>query len=140
MSLRLTAAVFVVAFAVHGMDHLRRGLADESTAILVIGTVQALLLALAASLMAMRSRWAPVVAVVVGSLNASAFVLQHVLPDWFGPLSDSFVNAPERSRVTGFSWLAAIFDILAAIAFATAGAWILRTREPLLKTGRSHER
>lgn len=119
---------------------MRRGLAAESTAILIIGTVQTLLLVLAVSLVARRSGWAPVAAVVAGTLNASAFILQHLLPDWFGRLSDSFVNPPEHGNVTGFSWFAAIFDVLAAIAFAIAGARILRGRQALLKASSFDER
>src|SRR5271168_101980 len=94
LMLRLTTAVFVTVYFVHGLDHLRRGLDFESTPIIVIGTVQTLLVVVAVVLVTIRSRWAPPAAVVVGIVNATGFTLQHVLPAWSGTLSDSFVHAP----------------------------------------------
>jgi hypothetical protein len=120
--------LLVVAYAVHGIDHLRRGLYEEPKAVLVVGTLQSLLLVGAVGLVAIRSRWAPGVAVIVGSANALGFVVQHMLPDWFGPFSDSFVSAPPERHIIGFSWLAAVLDILAAAAFAAAGIVGVRTR------------
>lgn len=128
--LRLTAALFVAAFAIHGIDHMCRGLDFESMPVLVIGTAQTLLVVLAVVLVAIRSRWAPVVAVVVGMVNVTGFTLEHLLPDWFGPFSDSFVRASPHRHVTAYSWVFAILDILAAIAFAVAGARVLRSRKP----------
>jgi cyanate permease len=127
--LRLTAALLVAAFAIHGIDHLRRGLDFEPMPILVIGTAQTLLVVLAVVLVAIRSRWAPVVAVAVGMVNATGFTLER-LPDWFGPFSDSFAGASPHRHVTAYSWVFAILDILAAIAFAVAGARVLRSRNP----------
>jgi len=126
-ALRLTATVFAAAFAVHGIDHLRRGLDFESTPIFVIGTIQTLVV-FAVVLVAIRSRWAPLTAVVVGTANAAGFLFQHVLPAWFGSLSDSFVHAPLDRHVTAFSWFVALLDIFAAIAFAIAGGLTLRVR------------
>ena len=127
--LRLTTAVFVTVYFVHGVDHLRRGLDFESTPVIVIGIVQTLLVVFAVVLVATRSRWAPPVAVVVGTVNAAGFTLQHVLPAWFGPLSDSFIDAPPDRHVSAFSWLVALLDILSALAFATAGGVALRVRK-----------
>jgi cyanate permease len=128
--LRLTAVVFVAAFSVHGIDHLRRGLDFESTPIFVIGAIQTLLVVFAVVLVAMRNRWAALTAVVVGTINASGFILQHVLPAWFGPLSDSFVHAPPDRHVIAVSWFVVLLDILSAIAFAVAGTLVLRVRNP----------
>ncbi len=127
--LGLTTAVFVTVYFVHGVDHLRRGLDFESTPIIVIGIVQTLLVVFAVVLVATRSRWAPLAAVVVGTVNAAGFILQHVLPAWFGPLSDSFIDAPPDRHVTAFSWLVVLLDILSALAFATAGGLALRARK-----------
>jgi hypothetical protein len=98
--LRLTTAVFATVYFVHGVDHLRRGLDFESTPIIVIGIVQTLLVVFAVVLVATRSRRAPLAA--VGTVNAAGFTLQHVLPAWFGPLSDSFIDGaatPSRERL-----------------------------------------
>ena len=121
-ALEVTALVLVAAFTVHGIDHLNRGLHFESALILVLGTVQSLLVTLAVVLVITRNRWAAAAAVVVGCLNATGFTVQHLLPDWFGPLSDSFIHAPPARHVTAWSWLFAVLDVVAAIAFAVAGA------------------
>ncbi len=118
----------VAVFTIHGIDHLHRGLHFESALILFLGTVQSLLVGLAAALVITRNRWAAATAVVVGCLNAAGFTVQHLLPDWFGPLSDSFIHAPPDRHVTAWSWLFAVLDIMAAIAFAVAGAVELKRR------------
>jgi cyanate permease len=129
-ALRVTALVVVAAFTVHGIDHLHRGLHLESALIVVLGTVQSLLLGLAVALVITRNQWAAAAAVVVGCLNAAGFTVEHLLPDWFGPLSDSFVHAPPDRHVTAWSWLFAVLDVVAAIAFAVAGAVELTRRKP----------
>ena len=121
-ALEVTAIALVAAFTIHGIDHLNRGLHFESGLILVLGTVQSLLVGLAVALVITRNRWAAAAAVVVGCLNATGFTVQHLLPDWFGPLSDSFIHAPPARHVTAWSWLFAVLDVVAAIAFAVAGA------------------
>jgi len=128
-ALKVSAIALVAAFTVHGIDHLNRGLHFESALILVLGTVQSLLVGLAVALVITGNRWAAAVAVVVGSLNATGFTLQHLLPDWFGPLSDSFIHAPPARHVTAWSWLFAVLDVMAAIAFAVAGSLELTRRK-----------
>jgi hypothetical protein len=54
-----------------------------------------------------------------------------VLPAWFGPSNDSFIDAPPDHHVSAFSWLAGLLDILSALAFATAGALAPRVRKSL---------
>ncbi len=133
-ALQVTALVLVVVFAVHGIDHLHRGLHFESALIFFLGTVQSLLVGLAAALVITRNRCAALAAVLVGSINAASFTVQHLLPNWFGPLSDSFVGAPPDRHVTAWSWLFVVLDIMAAIAFAVAGAMVLMTRNPSAAT------
>jgi cyanate permease len=133
-ALRVTALVLVAAFAVHGIDHLHRGLHLESALIIVLGTVQSLLLGLAVALVITRNQWAAAAAVVVGCLNAAGFTVQHLLPDWFGPLSDSFIHAPPDRHVTAWSWLFAIVDVVAAIAVAAAGALEVTNGKPRAAT------
>ena len=129
-ALQVSALVLVVVFTIHGIDHLHRGLHFESALILFLGTVQSLLVGLAAALVITRNRWAAAAAVVVGGINATGFTVQHLLPDWFGPLSDSFIHAPPDRHVTAWSWLFAVLDVVTAIAFAVAGAVELMRRKP----------
>ena len=128
-ALEVTSIALVAAFTIHGIDHLNRGLHFESALILVLGTVQSLLVGLAVALVIARNRWAAAAAVVVGCLNATGFTVQHLLPDWFGSLSDSFIDAPPARHVTAWSWLFAVLDVVAAIAFAVAGAVELTRRK-----------
>jgi Na+/proline symporter len=126
--LRLTTVVFVVALFVHGADHMRRGMEVVSTTVTVAGSIQILLALLTALLVFRRSRWAPVAAIVVGFASAIGFTMVHLLPDWFGPFSDSFIDAPPEARVIGFSWFAALFEIAADIAIGIAGMRVLQGR------------
>ncbi|WP_405138399.1 hypothetical protein [Nocardia sp. NBC_01388] len=119
--LRLVTAVFAVALLVHGSDHLRRGMSATSSTVMTLGTAQ-LIFALATIVLVYRGhRWAAPAAVTVGFASAVGFILVHLFPDWFGPFSDSFINPPASAHVIGFSWFAAIFEILADIALGIAG-------------------
>jgi hypothetical protein len=128
-ALKVTAIALVAVFTIHGIDHLNRGLHFESALILVLRTVQSLLVGLAVVLVIARNRWAAAAVVVVGCLNATGFTVQHLLPDWFGPLSGSFIHAPPARHVNAWSWLFAVLDVVAAIALAVAGAVELTRRK-----------
>ncbi|MFJ9371540.1 hypothetical protein ACIRRA_45125 [Nocardia sp. NPDC101769] len=127
--LRWTTIVFTIALAVHAADHLRRGMGILSPLVMTLGSIQQVLAIVTIVLVFTRHRWAPTAAIVVGFFSAGGFTVVHLLPDWFGPLSDSFIAAPASARVTGFSWFAAIFEIVADIAIAIAG---LRARNSWL--------
>ncbi|MGY0501324.1 hypothetical protein ACWZHB_22795 [Nocardia sp. FBN12] len=127
-TLRATTAVFAVALLVHGADHLRRGMDATSALVNALGTLQLLFALLTVFLVLRRHQEAARAAVFVGFASAVGFTIVHLLPDWFGPLSDSFVNAPASSGVTGFSWFAALFEIAADLAIAVAGLRVLRSR------------
>ncbi|MBO0855564.1 MAG: hypothetical protein J2P18_17575 [Nocardia sp.] len=124
--LRASTAVFAVALLVHGSDHLRRGMSTVSALVMTLGTIQSVAAVATVVLVFTRNRWAPTAAIAIGFASAIGFTVVHILPDWFGPLSDSFINAPPESRVNGFSWFAAIFEILADLAIGIAG---LRARD-----------
>ncbi|MEV0332001.1 hypothetical protein [Nocardia sp. NPDC050717] len=125
-TLRLTTGVFAVALLVHGADHLRRGMDVTSALVNTLGTLQLLFALLTVFLVVRRRPEAPLAATVVGFASAVGFTLVHLLPDWFGPLSDSFIAAPPEARVTGFSWFAALFEIAADLAIGIAGLRALR--------------
>ncbi|WP_410870470.1 hypothetical protein [Nocardia sp. A7] len=128
-TLRATTAVFAVALLVHGADHLRRGMDATSALVNALGTLQLLFALLTVILVLRRRQEAARAAVFIGFASAVGFTIVHVLPDWFGPLSDSFINAPASSGVTGFSWFAALFEITADLAIAFAGLSVLRSRQ-----------
>ncbi|MFC6013919.1 hypothetical protein [Nocardia lasii] len=127
-TLRLTTAIFAVALLVHGADHLRRGMDVTSPLVNTLGTLQVLFALFTVFLVARGRPEGARAAVLIGFASAIGFTVVHVLPDWFGPLSDSFVNAPPELRVTGFSWFAAVFEIAADLAIAVAGLRVLRAR------------
>ncbi|MFF0543661.1 hypothetical protein [Nocardia thailandica] len=126
-ALRWTTVVFAVALGVHGADHLRRGMSVVSMLVMTLGTIQMLAAVVTIVLVFTGQRWAPVAAATVGFVSAAGFTVVHLLPDWFGPLSDSFVAAPPSAKVTGFSWFAALFEIAADLAIGVAGLRARRT-------------
>ncbi|MFC8380765.1 hypothetical protein [Nocardia sp. NPDC057272] len=128
-TLRATTAVFAVALLVHGADHLRRGMDATSSLVNALGTLQILFALFTVFLVFRRHPASPRAAVFIGFASAIGFTIVHLLPDWFGPLSDSFINAPAASGVTGFSWFAALFEISADLAIGIAGLRVLRSRE-----------
>lgn len=119
--LRWVTLVFAVALVVHGADHLRRGMDSISMLVMALGAVQLVLATVTIAMVFVHHRWAPLAAMGIGFASAVGFVVVHLLPDWFGPLSDSFINPPVSANVTGFSWFAAIFEILADVAIGVAG-------------------
>ncbi|MFD3746074.1 hypothetical protein [Nocardia sp. NPDC058633] len=128
-TLRAATAVFAVALLVHGADHLRRGMDVTSPLVNALGTLQILFALFTVFLVVRRHSAAPRAAVFIGFASAVGFTIVHLLPDWFGPLSDSFINAPAAAGVTGFSWFAALFEIAADLAIAVAGLLVLRSRQ-----------
>ncbi|GGK47163.1 hypothetical protein [Nocardia camponoti] len=127
-ALRITTVIFAVALVVHGADHQRRGMDVTSTLVNTLGTIQLLAALLVIVLVFRRSPSAPLAATIVGFASAAGFLVVHVLPDWFGPLSDSFINAPAKADVTAYSWFAALFEIAADLAIGFAGLNVMRSK------------
>ncbi|MFJ4655359.1 hypothetical protein ACIP5Y_29115 [Nocardia sp. NPDC088792] len=125
--LRWFAALFAIAVLTHGADHLRRGMNTVSSTIMALGTTQLILAAVTVVAVFLGLRWAAWAAVAIGFVSALAFAVVHLLPDWLGPFSDSFINAPAAAKVTGFSWFSAVFEILADAAFGIVGLRALGT-------------
>ncbi len=65
---------FVAAFAVHAIDHFRRGMSASPPAVMVGGTIQGLIVVIALALILRGHPWAPRVAIVVGFGSATLFV------------------------------------------------------------------
>jgi len=133
-TLRRTAVVFLVALAVHGADHARRGILDLPPLVFWAGNAQTALALVTVVLVWRDHRWAPAAAVAIGFASAIGFTLAHLLPDW-GAFSDAFLGAPASAHVTAFSWFAALFEIAADLAFGVAGLRVLK-RDGLVSLAR----
>jgi hypothetical protein len=118
--LRRTAVVFVAAIAVHGADHLRRGLEVSTAQVRVAGGIQFLLAVVALVLVYRGHPWAPLLAISLGFASAIGFTATHVLPHW-SSFSDPFTGGHVAPKVTAFSWATAVFEIGADVAFGWAG-------------------
>jgi hypothetical protein len=122
--LRFAAWFYAVAWAVHTGDHLRRGFSSITSEVTVLGTATAILQIAAIVLVLTHNRWAPLVAVAVGVPDGIGIAAVHLLPHW-SSFSDAFPGA-HGTGVTGFSWFAAIVEIIGALTFAAAGAYCLK--------------
>ena len=109
-SLAAAVLVFAAMYGLHGIDHLRRGMAASPPSIMVGGTVQGLFVLVAVVLVLRHHRWAPGAAMVVGFGSAALFTYAHLLPTFLPRLQDSFTYGP-RINVTWFSWLTAVAEI-----------------------------
>jgi hypothetical protein len=124
---RWSAALFAAAVALHTVDHLRRGMDIVPPAVMAAGMVQLVLAVATIGLVFVGNRWAPHATIVVGFASAIGFTAAHLLPTW-GFFSDSFINAPPSARVTWFSWVSAIAEIVADVIFGVVGVLVLRAR------------
>lgn len=119
-SLAVAVIVFAAAFGLHGIDHLRRGMAASPPAIMVGGMIQGVFVVVAVVLILRHHRWAPDAAVAVGFGSALVFVYAHVLPTFLPGFQDSFVSGP-RINVTWFSWLTAVGEIGTGLVLGYVG-------------------
>jgi hypothetical protein len=101
---------FAAAFALHGVDHFRRGMSASPPSVMVGGTIQGLFVILAVVLVLRNHSWASRAAIMVGFGSAVLFVYAHVLPTFLPAFQDSFTSGP-RINVTWFSWLTAVGEI-----------------------------
>ena len=123
--LRWAAVVCAAAVAIHGADHLRRGITAEPWSVQVAGTLQLILVGLSVWMTFSRRPGAAELAIAVGYFGAVGFAYAHLLPDWFHFLSDSFISPPQRG-VTWFSWVTAVLEIGADALYGTAGVYAYR--------------
>jgi hypothetical protein len=122
--LQFAAGFYAIAWAVHTGDHLRRGFSSITSEVTVLGTATAVLQIVAIVLVLSHHRWAPLVAVLIGVPDGLGIAAVHLLPHW-SSFSDAFPGA-HGTAVTGFSWFAAIVEIIGALTFAAAGAYCLK--------------
>src|SRR3984957_12675909 len=124
--LRWAAIAFAIAWGVHVLDHLRRGMSASPHAIMVGGMIQGVFVVAAIAMAITGRRRAPEAAIAVGFGSAVLFTYAHLLPSYFPAYQDSFVSGP-RINVTWFSWTSSVAEIGTGIVFVIAG---LRARRP----------
>lgn len=122
--LRQTGVVLIAALLVHSIDHVVRGLDVVTWLVTTAGTIQFIVAAVAVWLVFAGHRQAPPLAMLIGFAGAVGFSSAHLLPQW-SLISDPYVGAQMAPGVTWFSWLSALFEIAADLAFGLAGvrAW-----------------
>ncbi|MEZ0365209.1 hypothetical protein ACAG26_16130 [Mycobacterium sp. pUA109] len=111
---------FAIGFAIHGLDHLRRGMSASPPAVMVGGTVQAVFVVLAVVLALRNHPRARRAAVLAGFGSAVLFSYAHLLPTIWPGYQDSFVSPP-HTNVTWFSWLSAVAEVGTGIVVGGAG-------------------
>ena len=119
-SLTVAMIAFAAAFAVHGIDHFRRGMAASPPSVMVGGTLQGFFVVVAVVLVLRHHRWAPQAAILVGFGSAILFTYAHVLPTFLPGYQDSFTSGP-RINVTWFSWLTAVGEIGGGLVLGYVG-------------------
>lgn len=134
----VTAGFYLVAWAIHGADHLRRGLFDIPLAVQALGYIQVFLTLGFIWLLGKRHPLAPIAAIAIGIPATIGIALAHILPD-FGPVGDSLWT----EGIGGFTWFAVILEILGSVVL-TAGGWLawrsVDYAPPALRAGRSATR
>jgi hypothetical protein len=112
--------VYLAAFTLHTVDHLRRGSDSITEALYVAGYLSSLLSIALIVLVLTRHRLAPLAAVAIGLPQALAFVAAHFLPEW-SAISDSFVEG----GASAVSIVAGLAEIAGALLVGLAGLnWI----------------
>jgi hypothetical protein len=109
-SMTVAMIAFAAAFTLHGIDHLRRGMAASPPSIMIGGMLQGLFVVVALVLVLRQHRLASQAATVVGFGSALLFTYAHLLPTFLPGYQDSFTSGP-RINVTWFSWLTAVGEI-----------------------------
>ncbi len=118
----LTTAMiaFAAAYALHAIDHFRRGMAASPPSVMVDGTIQGIIVLIAVVLVMRQHPRACEAAIAVGFGSAALFVYAHVLPTFLPNFQDSFTSGP-RINVTWFSWVTAVAEIGAGLALGYVG-------------------
>jgi hypothetical protein len=111
---------FTAAYGLHGIDHLRRGMAASPPSIMIGGAIQGLFVVVALVLVLRRHRCASDAAIFVGFGSVVLFTYGHLLPTFLPRFQDSFTSGP-RINVTWFSWLTAVGEIGAGLVLGYVG-------------------
>lgn len=120
---RYASLLYAGGLIAHTADHLRRGTSVLTWEVLWAGNISTLLGVVAITLVLMRHRLAPIVAVATGLPIAVGVASVHLLPHW-SSLSDAFPGS-HGAGVTPFSWVVVVAEIVGALAMAAAGLQVI---------------
>ena len=134
--LRVSAVLYAVGLALHTVDHFRRGLDVVTLHVLWAGNVSTALGVVTVVLVLTRHRLGPAAAVAAGLPVAIGVSAVHLLPAWFGPLSDSFLDGARN--VSWMSWTVVTIEVVGAALMALFGwrVWSVATRTAPTTAGR----
>lgn len=132
-ALRRPGVLFAVGLAVHGIDHMKRGMMASPPSIMVAGTLQILLVIVTLVAVWRGRRWAPELSVVAALVSLVGFTYAHLMPAWWPAFSDSYVTGA-RIRVTWFSWVTVVAEMGTALIFGIAALRVLRARRANVTT------
>lgn len=111
--------VVMATLVAHTLDHAANQPArDVPASAGVIGVAGLVIVAVSAVLAIRRSPAAPVAALFAGGITALGIVAVHLLPHWWGFVSDPYWDFGANA----LSWALALVPLLAGVALATAGA------------------
>jgi hypothetical protein len=128
--LRPAAWAFMAANLVHTADHLRQGLGDLTTEILVGGSALTVLAVVVLVLVLRGHPRAPAFAAVVGLSGAAGIASAHIAPHW-SALSDSY---PEIGA-DALSWAVMLLEVGTALWLGVEGLRATRSRAPTPRPG-----
>lgn len=119
-SLAVAIIAFTAAFALHGVDHFRRGMTASPPSVMVGGMIQGIFVVVALVLVLRQHPWGAQAASFVGFGSAALFTYAHMLPTFWPGYQDSFSSGP-RVNVTWFSWLTAVGEIGTGLVLGYVG-------------------
>ena len=126
---RANLVLFALLIA-HALDHsLNQPSRDLPTTAGLFGIAGFILVAGSTTLALRRSPLAPAVSLYAGAVTALAVVAIHLLPYWWGFISDPFWDF----HANALSWLIVLATLAAALAVAAIGASAIR-RAPAPRT------
>lgn len=117
----LANLVLLAAMAVHAADHQRQGTGSLTTEVMAGGIALGIVAIGSLPFTLSRSPRAPLIATVVGFWIAFGVIASHVLPHW-----SAFSDPYPSIGADGWSWAAAMLEVVAAFAFGMTGALELR--------------
>jgi hypothetical protein len=126
-ALRWAAVAFALGFGIHALDHLRRGMSASPMAVMIGGSVQGVLVAVAVAMVLTGRYRAPEAAIGIGFGSALLFTYAHLLPTFWNGFQDSYISLP-HTNVNWFSWLSAVAEIGTGIVFGLVGIRAARDR------------
>lgn len=128
--LRTAAWAFLAANLLHTADHLRQGLGDLSTAILLAGSALTVLAAVVVVLLERGHPRAAPLAAFVGLAGAVGIASSHIAPHW-SALSDSY----PQIGADALSWVVMLIEVATALWLGLTGLRALRSRAPMPRPG-----